>query len=261
MKNLPNVVKNAQKLLDENSPVILTGVAIVGTVATAWLTFKGTKAATEAIAEEAGKRNSVRLSGGPEPEPISNQDKFLLTWKFYAPVVGTVLGSSVAMVMATRISANRTAALAGALVIAERSSDQYRDRVKEVLGQKKHIQVVDSIAAEQVQNTPPNNSTPIQQGQQWFLDTYSGRYFQSDVETIKRKEVEFNHSLLYGKHASLTEWYNLIGLEEIEMSDELGWNKDRLLEIIHTPELYKDVTVVALTFDKRPQATFRDADI
>lgn len=265
MKNISEILKNTQKLLDDNSPVLLTGMAVAGTFATAWFTFKGTQKATLAIADEADQRNHQAEGLGVEPSPITNQEKFLATWKFYAPAAAAVIGTTTCMVMATKISLNRTAALAGALVIAERGSDKYQDKVKELLGEKKHTQVVDAVASDQAKSIPLDNTIPLEEGQQWFLDAYSGRYFKGDIEQIKAAVNSFNQEMIYGSYASLSEWYKRIGLEDIQESDAVGWNKKNLLEITQTAEVKthrgKEVVVVILTFDRRPEATFQDADI
>jgi hypothetical protein len=261
MKNVSSIVKATQRLLDDNSPLILTGAAVVGVVGTAWLTYKGTVQATRRLDHaEIAKR-------GPEDEEINldssltTQDKFLLTWKFYAPAVVAAVGTSACMVMATKISLNRTAALAGALVIAERGSESYKDRVKELLGEKKHTQVVDSLAEEQVARIPAGYLPTPRDGEQTFIDARTGRNLSTTREKMDKAVNALNAEMLEYTYASLTDFYEKIGLDPVQDSDNVGWNSSRLVKLSYTAVMKDDRAVQVFTFEREPMLDFRDGQI
>lgn len=254
--SISTTIKDIRKLLDSNSPIILTGMAVSGTLLSVYLTYKGTQKGTLAIAQEARERNM-----SDSPTPISNIEKVNMTWRGYVPAAFAVVGTCTCMVMATKIGLNRTAALAGALVIAERNNDQYKDKVKEVLGQNKHTKVADAVAQDQVAAIPSGALPLPRDGEQTYLDAWSGRSISTTRENMDKAVNDFNHDMLYGKYASLSEFYKRVGLPDIQTSDSVGWNKQALLELAYTAVLKDDRPITVFTFDRAPSATFRDDDI
>jgi hypothetical protein len=254
MKNINNTIKDVQRLLDKNSPVILTGMALFGMGASVFYTYKGAQKGTRAID---ASRTKPGFNPGEAPE-LTNQEKFLLTYKFYAPAAVAVVGTGACMVMATKIGLNRTAALGAALVVAERGSDQYRDKVKEILGENKDIKVVDAIANDQVAAMPAGYLPPPREGEQTFVDGWSGRAISSTMETVKKAINDANKEILDYSYISLTDFYESIGLDAIQESGSIGWSSEHLLDVSFTSVLKDDRAVVVMTFKKAPTATFRD---
>jgi hypothetical protein len=60
---------------------------------------------------------------------------------------------------------------------------------------------------------------------------YTGRYFQSSMESLKKAQNDLNYKILNSYYASLTDFYNLIGLSRTTTSDDVGWNSDEMLEL------------------------------
>ena len=63
-------------------------------------------------------------------------------------------------------------------------------------------------------------------GKQLCYDGISGRYFESDIQTIRAAVNTINETMVYEMYASLGDFYNEIGLPPTTLSDELGWNLD-----------------------------------
>jgi hypothetical protein len=246
-----------KRLIDDNSPVILTGMAVSGTLLSVYYTYKGAVKGVRRIDHaEIQKR-------GPETDEINldssltNAEKFLLTYKFYAPAAVAVVGTSTCMIMATKIGLNRTAAVAGLLAVAERTHEQYSDKVKEILGDTKHVKVVDAVATDQVQNSSTAGLLPLADGNQEFFDLWTGRSLATTREKLEKAVNKFNHELIYGSHASLNEFYDKIGLEEIQQGDDIGFNVDHLLELHFTAVEKNERAVMAFEFNKAPKLGFR----
>jgi hypothetical protein len=54
-----------------------------------------------------------------------------------------------------------------------------------------------------------------------------GRYFLSDMDTIKRAINDINYDISSGDmYASLNDFYSKIGLKPVDIGDDLGWNLD-----------------------------------
>ena len=102
----------------------------------------------------------------------------------------------------------------------------YKDKVVETIGEKKEQAVHDAIAKDHVNRNPVSNTEVIitDRGHTLCYDELSGRYFYSDVDTIRKAANEINRRMLDDMCASLNEFYYEIGLDGTRLGDELGWN-------------------------------------
>ena len=130
--------------------------------------------------------------------------------------------------------------------MSERAYSEYRDKVVETFGKKKEQKVRDEVAQDRVNRNPLSSSQVIVtgNGKTLFLDSWSGRYFESDVETIKKAQNDTNYQVMHHNYASLGDFWDRIGLAKTKESDEVGWSSNQLLEV--------DITSVALSEDGRP---------
>lgn len=254
-------IKTVKHILDTNSPVILTGIAVSGAALTAYLSVKAGMKSSDALRTKAENESRGDGFGNYESGEFTNAEMFLETYKFYIPAAASLVGTSVCMVMATKIGLDRTAALAGTLIVAERANDQYRDKVKEILGENKHVKVQDAVAKDAVERTSvPTHMIGLDD--QLFLDMWTGRYFPSTREKVEAAVNEFNHRMLTrSTYGSLNSFYESVGLDDIQSGSEMGWHRDALLELTFTPVLKDGKAVVAFQFDRKPMSTFRDGDI
>lgn len=59
-----------------------------------------------------------------------------------------------------------------------------------------------------------------------FFDAWSGRYFISDANYIKKVMNDFNQRLMSENYLSLNEFYEDLDLQPIDGGKELGWNTE-----------------------------------
>lgn len=224
-KNLPRLTG---KFVSDNSPAILTGIGVVGVVATAYFTGRATFRAAEVLEKEEDRRNAFETRG-----PITPRDKIELLWKLYIPAVSTGTFTIAAIIFANRIGTRRTAALASAFAISERAMSEYQEKVVEKLGEKDEQKIRDEVAIDRVARQPVSQEHVFSAngGDVLCMDAYSGRYFTSDMETLHQVRNEVNHTVLNHGYASLTDFYSLLGLAGTAESDNVGWNSDKLLEL------------------------------
>lgn len=221
--------QRAGKLAADNSPAILTAIGVTGVLTTAYLTGKASFKAAEIIA-----RNERRPYQSEPENRLEVKEKVELVWKLYIPAATTGLVTVVCIIGANRIGTRRAAALATAMTISEKAFTEYKDKVVERLGQKKEQGVRDEIAQERVDQNPVSQTKEIiiaGGGDVLCLDAYTGRYFKSDIETLKKAQNDLNHRIISDMYASLTDFYNLIGLAPAGCSEEVGWSSDRLMEL------------------------------
>lgn len=246
--NLGRYLKQAERLIANNSPAILTAVGVVGALTTAYLTGKATWKAAELVNEHNQELDINDLWMPPEK-------KFKLVWKLYIPAAGTAALTVAAIVCSNRISSRRAAALAAAYSISERAFDEYKTKVIEKMGEKKEQAVRDEIAQDRLDRNPVVSKEIIITGDGDVLcyDAYTGRYFQSSAETMRKAQNDINQRIIHDHYASLSDFYDLIGLPQTRVSDEVGWNLDTMLDIDISAGLSKKKEpCLVLTFDVSP---------
>lgn len=241
------LLKRAQQYAADNSPAILTGVVISGTVLTAYFTGKASFRAAEIIEQE---RQRLSFRSGSRVEDLPLRMKAELTWKLYIPAFGAACMTIACAIASNQIGTRRTASLAAGLSLAEKGFTEYKAKVIEKFGENKERDMRDEIAQDRVNNNPASTREIIITGSGSHLcyDMYSGRYFESDMETLKRAQNELNHKLNGESYVSLNHFYTLIGLRPTKGSEEIGWRADGdLVEL--------DFSVV-MSEDQRPCLSF-----
>lgn len=231
-------VKNVQNVVVKHSPEILTGFGIAGMVTTTILAVKATPKALQLIEEEKQYREIDRENGVDEcfaPEKISNLDAIKLCWKCYIPAAITGTASIICLISASSTHIRRNAALATAYKLSETALTEYKDKVVETIGEKKEQIVRDKVAEEKVKKNPVTKSEVIitGNGDTLCFDPMSGRYFQSNIEKIKRAENELNKRMLHSMfgYVSLNDFYDELNLPRTEVGDVLGWNTNKLIDM------------------------------
>lgn len=242
------IVKQAEKAVADHSPQILTGVAIAGTITTAVLTGKATIKACQLV-------NVHRYDQDPTAEIFITKKQIVeKTWKFYIPAAAAGVLTVSSIVLATQIGTRRTAALAAAYAISEKAFVEYKEKVVEKMGEVKERSVRDDIAQDRVRETPVATNEVIVTGGGKVLcfEPYTSRYFMSDMETLKKAQNDLNYQVLNNMYASLSDFYDLIGLERTKVSDDMGWNSDKLLELTFSTVLAGDQPCIVMDYHVMP---------
>lgn len=241
---LTGVIQNVDKLkylAKANSPAILTGLGISGTVITAYLTGRASFRAAEIIeSEKRTIRASVRTRRMVSPESpsrveseiadeldkrLSRTTKVGLVWKLYIPPVLVGTTTIACIVVGNRISSTRVAALTTAAGISERALREYKEKVIEKLGDRQDVKIRDEIAQDRVNKFPPSSQVMVgSSGDVLFMDELTGRYFHSTVENVKRAENDMNRHLNNHMSVGLSEFHDELGLPPTRYTEEVGWN-------------------------------------
>lgn len=230
------ITKSFSRAMKKHSPEILTGIGVGGMIATIVMAVKATPKAILLINEREVELGVEKL---PKKEVVRT------TWKCYVPAAVTGVVSVACIVGASSVNVRRNAALATAYTLSETALKEYKDKVKEVVGEKKEKEVRDAIAKDQITKNPVSKSDVIvtERGNSLCYDAFSGRYFYSDIEKIKKVENEFNHRLLQEDYLSLNEFYYELGLSGTYIGDRLAWRADRgLVEVNFSAQLGEDGT-------------------
>lgn len=250
-----SLLKRVEKVTIDNSPAILTAFGIVGTIATAYLTGKATFKAAEIIEKEHWDRNRHT----DHFVPMDMKERTKVVWKLYIPPAVSAAFTVTAIFGANHISSRRATAMATAFSISERAFSEYKEKVIEKIGEKKERDYRDEIAQDRVNKNPPDDRQVIITGDGDVLcyDHFTGRYFTSNMEALRKAENEINHLILSQGYASVSDFYHEIGLPPTAFSEEVGWNTNKLLELVFSTTMSPDGRpCIAIDFDLHPNRKY-----
>lgn len=222
-----DILKNLPNLLKENSPVVLTGVAVAGTVSTALLTAKATFRAREEWLRYDWNNDLV-----PSDPRERRKEAVSMTWKHYIPPVVTGAVTIGCIVGANTVSSRRNTALVTAYSLTDRAFSEYKEKVIEQIGETKEQRVRDAIAQDRVNQDPPTREIVIAgSGDVLCFESLTGRYFSSTMETLRKAQNDVNSEILTDMYQSQNDFHRLIGLDPTGYGETVGWNTDKMLEL------------------------------
>lgn len=229
--NFDALMKRTLKTLADNSSVILTGAAVAGTVTTAIFAAKGH---ADAVSNE--------MPEDAEYQPKTHKEFVKVYWKHYIPAA-TCGAVTIACIIGIHTSnTRRQAALISAYSVVDKAFEDYREKVVETVGARQESDIRDEVAKTQIQENPvSNNQVHITgSGEQLCYDSLTGRYFKSDIETIRKAQNDVNSQIINDMYCSQNEFYALIGLPPASVGEELGWTTSRMMDISFSTHLSDD---------------------
>lgn len=235
-------LKTAQKFVTDNSPGILTGLAVAGTVTTAVLAGKAAYSSALIIERE---KKTV--------DELSTKARVDLAWKFFIPPAVTGAATIVCIIGATSISTRRTAAIAAAFKLSENLAEEYKQKVVDTLGAKKEEMMRSELSRERMDREGWKDIVFVGGSEVMFYDELSGRFFKNEKTKVDKAINEINHQINNFYHASLSDFYERIGLPSTVFSDEVGWNSDELLDVKFAAVLLdEDKPAIGISFRTKP---------
>jgi len=247
--SISNLTKNLAGVISENSPTILTSLAVAGLISTSVLAVKATPKALFLIDDELYKRYGEDMYGehgntvSERLASIPRRELIRITWKCYIPASAVGFASICCIVYANSIHLRRTAALASLYGITEAALKEYQAKVVETIGKSKELKVRDEISGDRIKANPPGSSEVIFTGKGDILcyDSLTGRYFKSSIEQIRRVINQLNHNLISEMFLSLNELYYALGLAGTKLGDDMGWDIDKgLIEVTFSSQLSEE---------------------
>src|SRR5690349_14775929 len=108
--NVAGILKTAQVAIKSNSPAILTGLAVAGTVTSTLLAARAGWQASQVIADREQKLDDP-ITG---PTKLSAKERAKIVWPLFVPAVGVGTMSVVCALSANHVSSRRVAAFTSA---------------------------------------------------------------------------------------------------------------------------------------------------
>lgn len=216
--DVSKMAAGAQAFMSKHSPEILVGIGVAGAITSAVLSAKATIKAVRLVdAAEAEKG-----------EALTKKEIIKTCWKCYIPTAVTAAVSTACVIGASSVHTKRNAALATAYQLSESALSKYSEKVIETIGEKKEESIRASINKDKLEQNPVEHSNVIITGKGDTLccDVLFGKYFESDIDKIKRAVAEINYTLIRDGYASLNDFYDELGLDHINVGDDLGWGAE-----------------------------------
>jgi len=250
-----NLSKQAVWTIKKHGAPILTGLGISGMLTTTVLAVVKTPEAMRRIEEKKRVENHKKLT---------TMQTIQAAWKCYIPAVITGTLSTACLIGATAVNERRNAALATAYSLSQGTLMDYQRKVIETIGEKKENAVREAVDRERIERNPPGQEILMAEGEGKTLcyDALCGRYFYSDMETLRHAANKLNRqmTMMSEPYISLNEFYMEIGLSVVEVGDAIGWNVDKgLIELYFSSQLANGrVPCLVMTFQTMPDYKYSE---
>jgi len=257
----PSWLESAARALKENSPTVLSGIAVTGVVGTVILAVRATPEAMQKL-HEARRAAWMSKEEGElidDDHLIDLKTKVSVTWRLYAPAIASGVATIACIIGANAMGMRRNAATLAAYTLVDATFREYKEHVLAELTPAKAQKIDDKINIDRVERDQPTSTQIIitGNGEQRCYDPISGRYFSSDVEKIRQAANTIGTLVIREMYASQDEFYELLGLSSTLIGETMGWTVDNMLEIDFTAHLTEDgVPCLAMKYKRLPRLDF-----
>lgn len=216
--NLKNMWRIGRQFELTHRPQILAGMGVTGLWGSMWLAYKASPKIHETI-----RVAKMDLEDEYADVKVVKKQMVLDVAKDAAPPVLMGIISSAAVIGSTSVSTKRIAAISAAYSATEAALSDYRGKVKDILGGDKDRRVREGLARDAVQSTPVNEVEETGLGNVLCLDRWTGRYFHSSPEAVKRAFNEISRQVQLDEYASLNDLYDRLNLRNAQFGETMGW--------------------------------------
>lgn len=266
--NVKMIVKSGLKWCSKHAPSILTGLGVGGVFASVILGCSETPKAMTAIseakaekAEEEGVIEKLVTDGDYSPEQVDDplifahivdmaRDRVKLTpWEIfkatapvYWPTALITFGTAGCIIFANHLHLRRTAALVTALGASDKAFKQYKEKMKELVGEKEEKKVYDEIAKEDIQRNALNEDDVVctRFGNYLCLEPLTGRYFRSNIDNIRRAVMTCTSNLRTEGLVPFNDFLDELELPQCDVGDMLAWYAENPRDEIDIGFSYQD---------------------
>lgn len=216
-----STLDRVKHFIGQNAPTILTIMSCAGVVGTAIC-----------AGQDALKARDVLLQAEMNNEDLSKREGLMRVAPCYISTALMASATVACIISNHQVSTGKIAAYASAYSLAQAAAKEYRDKVVDIIGEKKAKDIDDAIADKHMAEHPASKQPiVVGDGQVLCYDNLSGRYFSSDMESLRKIVNDLNFDLMSDMWVRLNEFYDRIGLDPINLGEELGWSVDHQIEL------------------------------
>lgn len=217
------LLTHVAKYLERHSPVILSGIGAVGVITTATMAVKATPKALEIINE--ASIDKTHQTG--ENTELTKAEVVKVAWKCYIPAVVTGTATIACIFGANVLNRRQQAALTSAYIFLNRTYKDYKAKVTELYGEGADRNVRSEIVKDKCKQVDIRDCV----GETLlFYEEHYGKFFQRTMLEVQDAEYQLNRKLAKEGEASLNDFFELLGLDESEIGDALGWSQETICD-------------------------------
>ena len=244
-----------RKAMIKEAPTICTFIAVGSMITSVVFAIKDTPKAVMI------KEKMEREKG----EPLTKLETVKTCLPTYIPTIIFAGLSGFAAFSANNMHKKRYAALLTAYSLTETAFKEYKEQVKDYIGEKKEKENVTSrIAQKHVEENPVRENTKIiltGGGESLFYEPISRQYFKDDLWKVEKKVNKLNQRLLTCDFVSFNEFLDSLDLKKTDPrigevdGDSIGWCpfNTGLIEIDYVPTVSnKDEPCFSLVYRINP---------
>lgn len=217
------LLRKIGKLISVNKRKILKFTSIVGTFVTTGL-------AVEAGYRTAGTVKQMRAEA--QGKDIPKLEYVKRCAPHFIPTVGS-LAITVGSGIAGDVMANKEIAAATfSAAASEVARKELMETVKEVVGPKKATEIDIQEARKVIEQHPVDKYVVLQTGygEDLCYDRMTDRYFYCSVDRINTVKNAMNTRILNDMWVTFNEVYSEMGLKDVELGKNIGWNVDNQID-------------------------------
>lgn len=218
-----NIIRTVGAAVSKHAPELLTAFGIANMFTGVVLAVRATPKAIDILDKAEAEKGDT----------LTRTEIVADVWKAYIPAAAFCLVSVACFIGSNALNKNRCAALTAAYTLSETALREYKDEVREAVGEQKEQEIHTKAVQKKIDRTPVpdklvSSSEALmlpEEERSLCYDAFAGRYFYSDRASIDKAVNALNRQLISDDFASLNDFYDLIGLEHTKMGDLLGWSE------------------------------------
>ena len=193
----------SKAFVKRNSPTILTCVGSVGVIATAVSTAKATPKVLQLLDEAKEEKQ----------EELTAIEKIKIAGPAYVPSILIGAGTITCIFGANILNTRHQTSLVSAYTLLDQSYEETDKHVRSEIAMDHYEEYDDTEYDDEYED-----------GKILYYDQFSNRYFRSALADVLQAEYDLNRQLSITGGASINEFYEFLGLDDIPGGDDLGWS-------------------------------------
>lgn len=205
------------------SPKILTIVGILGFIGTVVMAIKSTPKCEELLDLSEAR---VKEETKDDDAKLSKKEFGICLAKAYWSTAAMGVISTACFIASNYVSGKREALVATALGMSEAALHQFQESALEVVGKNTMEEIKSKVADKKLAEKPISKSkifVSSKKGSTKFFDSFTGRYFESDLEMVRRVVNDLNEKNYGIDFVPVNDFYYELGLDTIPKGDDFGW--------------------------------------
>lgn len=218
MKDIFTKALNCSKhFITDNSASILTGLGVVGVVATSVSAVKSYKRYEELMIEESCDRESE----------LDTREKIRIMIPTYAPTIFIGFATISCIIGSNVINQKKQASLASAYMFLDGTFKNYRSKVNELYGEDADDRIMSELMKDEYNDE--SGVVPIGE-KRLFFEPISRTYFEASMEEVNQAEYLLNRELALSDYVKVNDFLRYLGADWSDVGEIMGWSSYEMHE-------------------------------